>query len=195
MTCPRLVLELEQLAPRGYLAAGDSANHLVEHGDLEIELIVRVRRRPQADEVAVHRTAAIEHGSQLEGARASDHVGHGCQVWKHPKSRRWSSGGRCAGKVVAAVVSKTYSGATSFRFVCGHHRKNHGVDESAILAVVELPPRLLDPLRREYEDWQRLRETERAARERAGLCRYCGEVDDDGSCRWHELPRTVPTGR
>jgi hypothetical protein len=183
----RLLEELERLAPRGGLAAGQEITRTFEHGDLELEVVVRVRRLAAPDQIEAYRAAALERGGNLA---AADHVGHGCQVYKQRKGRYGGGGGRCGGKVVAAAVYRWHGGKQPrFRFVCGHHREHHGVDPAELLAVVELPPRLLDPLREQWAAEQRRRAEERAARERAGLCGRCGKAEDDGSCGWHEVPR------
>jgi hypothetical protein len=182
----QLAAALQELAPRGYFKVGQELTRTIEDGDLELEVVVRVRRRAQADQIAVWRAAALEQGGCIKDGRpAHTHVGYGCEVHTKRKGLFGKGSDRCRGKVVAAVVVDTTFTGPRFVFVCGRHRERHGVDPSLIGAVLELPPRLLDPLRAEHARLRREREAREDALERAGLCRDCGKVEKDQSCPFH----------
>jgi hypothetical protein len=158
-----------------------------DDGDVELDLVVTVRRRASRDAIKGYRAAALDEGGQLDGLRSCSHVGWGCQIYTKPKGWLKGGGHRCTAKVMAAVVYQTFDGKTGFRFVCSRHRAHNGVDPAQVLAIVELPPVCLDPLRRQWHEQQGKREAERQAQTAAGLCPKCGKVEDDGTCGWHDV--------
>lgn len=155
------------------------------------------RPAPAAD-VAALRTAALERGQA-----GHNRIAHGCQVYKVKKGPRALNrgGGRCDGKVVAAVAFRSGLGdqPPGFVFVCGTHRHHHGIAPAAVVTVVELPDHLTAPLRQEYEREQAAARKLRDDREAAGLCANCGRDTDPAAlstsyCGWHDVPRRAARG-
>lgn len=115
---------------------------------LEVEITIRVRRHAGADELRERRAEVLAFLRQRP-----DFVRH-CGV-NIEKRSSWGGHKRissCEGRIVAAVVD----GAGVFLFVCSRHREKHGLDQSRVLAVIELTPS-------ELREAQQLEEAQRFA--------------------------------
>lgn len=155
----------------GPLAPGLERQTTVRDGELELELVLRVRRSPAHETIVRYRAAALE----LLGGDRHWLVRHcGCLVQKKaPYSRHQAD---CRGAVVAAVAYRRLGDspedAPQFLFICGHHRKSHHIDPRCVLAIVELPSQELAELRKRDEvkaaEWSAKCRAEDEERERAG---------------------------
>lgn len=153
----------------GQLAPGLEKRDTFRDGELELELVLKVRRAPSHEAIAKYRAAALE----VLGGEKHWLVRHcGCSVERRGFFGRRQ--GDCKGAVVAAVVYRGHLGTQAteeFLFVCSRHRTGHPIEPRGVLAVVELPPSLLADLRKRDEvkaaEWSAKWRAEDEARERA----------------------------
>jgi hypothetical protein len=166
-----MIAQLEAWAARP-LSAGQDIKGVLQVGELDVEVLARVRRRAEFDDIRAYRASALAY---LDGNRHL--VWHcGCSV---TRKAIWSRTGKtrddCKSKIAAVVVFQSMkfdfsapSGQQArternFLFVCGRHRENHHIDRARILATVELPPASYASILRDAEaeaarrnaEWQR----------------------------------------
>lgn len=160
-----LVAELERQI--GRLSVGYQGTHTLVADDLEVEIVVKVRRRTDADAAATYRAAALAYVDTVPTS-ADPYPTGGLGVVRQCQGHT-ARAGWCTARVVAVVVYKPAFGQkeTHFRFVCGRHRDKHGVDPKRVLATVELPPSVLAPYRARLAAADAAREAKRIAEDRA----------------------------
>jgi len=121
---------------------GDVAGRLLLEG-LEVDVEIKIRHRAPDREAFRARAIAI-----LEEQPGRAAASCGCDT---SKKSRWSGrASSCTKRRTHAVVSRSfYGGGESFSFVCAHHVD--AFNPAHVLAVLELPRRLLEDLRTRYE--------------------------------------------
>jgi hypothetical protein len=125
---------------------------------LEVELIISVRRHTGAAQGAQLREEALAwlRESPFSVPNAIEAERCGCYL---------KSGGHCEGQRIVAVVVY-HAGFTDkhcFRFICGRHRKTHGIDSARIVGVVELPEHTLLEAHDLVKRWKAARDAKRKA--------------------------------